>query len=77
MTESAQALPAIVATNAFYYYQDVDAAWEFYTRTLGFTTVADYGFAKILQVGPTSYLTLVDETEGCIPPPNPRALPWL
>jgi len=40
--------PDIIATNAFYYYADVDVAWEFYRDTLGFETVVDYGFAKIM-----------------------------
>lgn len=56
--------PAILATNAFYYYADLERAWGFYTRVLGFRTVADFGFAKMLQVAPTSYLTLVDEARG-------------
>ncbi len=74
MTENPPALPEIVATNAFYYYEDVEAAWTFYTRTLGFTTAADYGFAKILRVGPTSYLTLVDETEGMHSSTEPKSV---
>ena len=56
--------PAIVASNAFYYYADVEAAWRFYSHVLGFETVADYGFAKILRLAPASYLTLVDAAEG-------------
>ncbi len=56
--------PSIDATNAFYYYADVEAAWRFYTEILGLQTVADYGFAKILRVAPTSYLTLVDAERG-------------
>jgi catechol 2,3-dioxygenase-like lactoylglutathione lyase family enzyme len=56
--------PAILANNVFYYYRDVGAARDFYTRVLGFETVADYGFAKILRVAPTSFLTLVDVDEG-------------
>ncbi len=56
--------PSIDATNAFYYYADVDAAWRFYTEILGLQTVADFGFAKILRVAPTSYLTLVDAERG-------------
>jgi catechol 2,3-dioxygenase-like lactoylglutathione lyase family enzyme len=66
--------PAILAANAFYYYQDLDGAWEFYTRTLGFRTVADYGFAKILQVGPTSFLTLVDEERGMHSSAEPKSV---
>jgi catechol 2,3-dioxygenase-like lactoylglutathione lyase family enzyme len=67
-------LPTILATNAFYYYEDVDAAWAFYTGTLGFSTVADYGFAKILRVGPTSYLTLVDEERGMHSSSEPKSV---
>ncbi len=56
--------PSIVANNAFYYYADVDAAWKFYADVLGLDTVADYGFAKIMQVASTSFLTLVDAERG-------------
>ena len=56
--------PKIIANNAFFYYADLDAAWSFYTDTLGFETVADYGFAKILRLARTSYLTLVDADAG-------------
>jgi catechol 2,3-dioxygenase-like lactoylglutathione lyase family enzyme len=54
----------VVATNAFFYYADLEGAWRFYTETLGLETVADYGFAKILQVSGTSYLILVDAAKG-------------
>ncbi|MFT5501740.1 MAG: catechol 2,3-dioxygenase-like lactoylglutathione lyase family enzyme [Woeseiaceae bacterium] len=58
-------LPAdVIATNAFYYYADVEAAWDFYSKTLGLETVVDYGFAKILRLADTSYLTLVQADEG-------------
>jgi len=63
-TEADPVRPSIDATNAFYYYADVEAAWRFYTEVLGMQTVADYGFAKILRVAPTSYLTLVDAERG-------------
>jgi hypothetical protein len=62
--------PDIIATNAFYYYADVDVAWEFYRDTLGFETVVDYGFAKIMRVASASYLTLVRacvRAKACIP----------
>lgn len=54
----------LIANNAFFYYSDLDAAWRFYGETLGFETVADYGFAKIMQVASTSYLTLVEAKAG-------------
>jgi len=56
--------PDIVATNAFYYYDDVDAAWRFYRDTLGLETVVDYGFAKIVRLAEASYLTVVQADEG-------------
>ena len=56
--------PDIIATNAFYYYHDVEAAWKFYGDTLGLETVVDYGFAKILRLAESSYLTLVLASEG-------------
>ena len=56
--------PDIIATNAFYYYHDVEAAWLFYRDTLGFETVVDYGFAKILRLAESSYLTVVQADEG-------------
>jgi len=56
--------PDIIANNSFFYYSNLEAAWSFYTDTLGFETVADYGFAKILRLAQTSYLTLVDADSG-------------
>ena len=56
--------PDVIATNAFYYYADVEAAWVFYSETLGLETVVDYGFAKIVRLADTSYLTLVQADEG-------------
>ena len=74
MTAEVTAPWAILATNAFYYYADVQGAWAFYTEVLGFRTVADYGFAKILQVAPTSYLTLVDEARGMHSASEPKSV---
>jgi len=73
-SEATSAPPPIRATNAFYYYEDVEAAWSFYTEVLGFETVVDYGFAKILRVAPASYLTLVDEAEGMHSADEPKSV---
>ena len=54
----------IQANNAFYYYQDLDAATDFYVTHLGFPVVADFGFARMIQVASSSFLTLVDVTRG-------------
>ena len=56
--------PDIVATNAFYYDRDVEAAHAFYQDTLGFEAVVDYGFAKIYRLAESSYLTVVQADEG-------------
>lgn len=52
------------ASNVFFYYEDVEAATTFYKDVMGFRVAADYGFAKIMQVAPKSYITLVDHTKG-------------
>ena len=51
-------------SNVFFYYEDVEAAATFYKDVLGFRIAADYGFAKIVQVAPKSFITLVDHTKG-------------
>lgn len=66
--------PDIIATNAFYYYADVDAAWTFYRDTLGLETVADYGFAKILRLADSSYLTLVQADSGMHSTEEPKTV---
>ena len=52
------------ASNVFFYYEDVEAATDFYRDIMGFRVAADYGFAKIMQVAPKSFITLVDHTQG-------------
>lgn len=54
----------VVANNAFFYYADLERATRFYTDVLGLRIAADYGFAKVLHVAPTSFLTLVDAAMG-------------
>ncbi len=66
--------PDITATNAFYYYADVDAAWVFYRDILGLETVIDYGFAKILRIADSSYLTLVQASEGMHTADEPKTV---
>lgn len=66
--------PDMIATNAFYYYDDVEAAWIFYRDTLGVETVVDYGFAKILRLADSSYLTLVDAAEGMHSADEPKVV---
>jgi len=68
------AAPDIIATNAFYYYANVELAWAFYRDTLGLETVADYGFAKILRLADSSYLTLVQADAGMHSAEEPKTV---
>ena len=70
----ASAVPGLQASNAFYYYADVEAAWAFYRDILGLETVADFGFAKILRVASSSYLTLVDAERGMHSADEPKSV---
>jgi catechol 2,3-dioxygenase-like lactoylglutathione lyase family enzyme len=72
--EQSASPPDIIATNAFYYYADVDSAWAFYRDTLGLETVVDYGFAKILRLADTSYLTLVQADSGMHSTDEPKTV---
>jgi predicted enzyme related to lactoylglutathione lyase len=64
----------IIANNAFFYYADLDAAWRFYGDVLGLETTADYGFAKIMRIAETSYLTLVDASAGLKSADQPKTV---
>lgn len=64
----------IIANNAFFYYADLDAASRFYDEVLGLETIADYGFAKIMRIAETSYLTLVDASAGLKSADQPKTV---
>jgi catechol 2,3-dioxygenase-like lactoylglutathione lyase family enzyme len=54
----------VQANIVFLYYRDVPAAQRFYEDIIGLTLTVDQGFAKIYQVSPTSFIGLVDESQG-------------
>lgn len=54
----------VQANIVWLYYRDVPAAQRFYEDILGLTLAVDQGFAKVYQVSPTSFVGLVDETQG-------------
>ena len=64
----------LIASNAFFYYEDLQGAWSFYGDLLGMETVADYGFAKIMRVAETSYVTLVDAERGMHSAEEPKTV---
>jgi len=43
-----------------------------YEDVIGLTLAVDQGFSKIYQVSPTSFIGLVDESQGLHAPPKPR-----
>ena len=67
-------VPEITGNNAFFYYADLPAATRFYEETLGLPIVADYDFAKILQIANTSFLTLVDAEMGMHSADEPKTV---
>jgi predicted enzyme related to lactoylglutathione lyase len=64
----------VIANNAFFYYADLGAAWRFYGEVIELETVADYGFAKIMRIAETSYLTLVDAGSGIHSADKPKTV---
>jgi len=61
-----QAPPAggVDLTIIFFYYRDLAAAEAFYRDVLGFELAIDQGFAKIMRIGGSACVGLVDEAEG-------------
>jgi len=58
------AAPAVQANIVFLYYRDIPAAQRFYEDVIGLRLVVDQGYSKIYQISPTSFVGLVDETQG-------------
>jgi hypothetical protein len=67
---AAAGLPAGLGFRAailWLYYRDLEGAERYHRDTLGFAPVVDQGWAKILALGPASYLGLVDGARGMHP----------
>jgi len=58
----------------FFYYPDLEEAEKFYGKLMGFEKVLDYGFARIFQLSPTTFIGLVDETKGMHRPSEPKSV---
>jgi len=58
------AAPAFQGNITFLYFRDIPRAQRFYEEVLGLTLTVDQGFSKIYQVSPTSFVGLVDESQG-------------
>lgn len=66
--------PNIQANLVFLYYKDLNRAQDFYQNILGLNLAADYGFAKLFQISPTSFIGLVDEQEGAHKSTDPKTV---
>ncbi len=64
----------IQANITFFYYKDLAGAAGFYENLLGLQLVLDYGFARAYRVSRSSFLCLVDETEGMHKTTEPKAV---
>ena len=62
------------ASNLFLYYNDLERATEFYSKTLGMEMVADYTMAKIFRMTSDSYLILVDAKKGMHTAEEPKTV---
>jgi predicted enzyme related to lactoylglutathione lyase len=54
----------VQANIVFLYYRDIPAAQRFYEDVIGLRLTVDQGYSKIYQISPTSFVGLVDETQG-------------
>jgi catechol 2,3-dioxygenase-like lactoylglutathione lyase family enzyme len=62
------------ASNLFLYYNDLEKAADFYSKTLGMEMVADYRMAKIFRMTSDSYLVLVDAKKGMHTAEEPKTV---
>jgi catechol 2,3-dioxygenase-like lactoylglutathione lyase family enzyme len=62
------------ASNLFLYYNDLEKASDFYSKTLGMEMVADYTMAKIFRMTSDSYLILVDAKKGMHTAEEPKTV---
>lgn len=67
-------LPDIDANLLFLYYDDLEAAKEFYSEIIGLEQVLDYGFAAVYRISQTSYVGLVNGTEGMHTTDKPKTV---
>lgn len=52
----------------FFYYQDLAAAANWYEHELGLRRVADEGWVVIIEITPTSFIGLVNASDGTLRP---------
>jgi len=60
--------PSIAAGVPFFYYQDLASAADWYEHKLGLEKTTDEGWVVIFRLTPTSYIGLVNATDGTLRP---------
>ena len=63
---ASRTLPQVNALVPNFYYDDVEAAKDWYTNKLGFRTVVDLGWVAIVEVAPGMQIALVDGERGTL-----------
>lgn len=66
--QSEAELPSFTSEVTFLYFEDVDAAAEFYGETLGLEKTFDEGWVRIFAISPSSSVALVDGSVGAHKP---------
>jgi len=61
-------VPSIDSGVPFFYYQDIATAADWYENKLGLKKFADEGWVVIFELTPTSYIGLVNATDGTLHP---------
>jgi hypothetical protein len=65
-------IPAVVSQVVMFYYDDLDAAEEFYGRKVGLEKTQDFGWAKFFRVAPGAEVGLVKAGPGAYHATQPR-----
>ena len=60
--------PPIASGVPFFYYRDLPAAADWYEHKLGLERTTDGGWVAIFRLTPTSYIGLVNATDGTLHP---------
>ena len=61
-------LPATSGMLTFFYYDDHDAAIDFYSNTLGFEIIIDEGWLVVVEAAPGSRIAITNATDGFLRP---------
>ncbi len=64
----------LIASNVFLYYEDLEAAEQFYTDILGLVVLSRFDNAVIIRISTSSTITLVDAAKGMHSADEPKTV---